>query len=303
MQKIKTFIYNFGQGIMNIHRNRMFSLAAIGTMTACLFLFGIFYFLLANFQYILKSTESTVGITVFFDDAVTGSDLEDIGNQILLRPDVVSITYVSPEETWEHYKENYLSDELAETFGDDNPLEYSASYTVYSNDVSLQTDLAEYIRGIPGVRQVNNSEEIADSLSGISTVVGYVSAVIIIILICVATFLIATTISMGISVRKEEISIMKLIGATDRFIREPYMVEGILLGLIGAAVPLLFLYAVYHRIIEYMTLKFENVFKSIQFLDIHTVFAALVPLSLLIGLGIGFLGSYVSLNRELRKIS
>lgn len=303
MFKISTLFYSLRQGIKNLRRNRMFSLASIGTMTACLFLFGIFYFVLSNLQSMLREAESTVGITVFFDDGTEADEIELIGNEILMNNAVKNIDYLSAEETWKRYKEEFLSEELAASFGEDNPLENSASYTVYTVKVEYQAAVADYIRSIKGVRQVNNSEEIAKNLQGVNRVVGYLSGAIIAVLLGVATFLIGTTISMGVSVRKQEISIMKLIGAADYFIRGPFIVEGIILGTIGAIIPVLLLYGLYSKLTEYVAEHFSSALQSFHFVDIQTIFSALVPLSLLIGLGIGFLGSYVTLNRELRKIN
>jgi len=303
MFRIRTLFYSLGQGIKNLGRNRMFSLASIGTMTACLFLFGIFYFLLMNLQQMLVETESNVGITVFFDDGAGDDIIEDIGQQILKNEMVDRIEYLSAEEAWENYKKEFLTDELAESFGSDNPLADSASYTVYTTQVEYQKPVAEYLAGIEGVRQVNSSQELADTLQGINRVVSYLSLAIIVILLAVATFLIGITISMGISVRKEEISIMKLIGAADYFIRGPYIVEGILLGVIGSILPLLLLGVLYRKLTEYIMERFYGAFSSFQFVDSATIFAALVPISLLIGLGIGFLGSYITSSRQLQKIN
>lgn len=303
MFKIRTLLYSLGQGIKNLGRNRMFSLASIGTMTACLFLFGIFYFLLMNLQQMLVETESNVGITVFFDDGAGDDRIEEIGQQILKNEMVERIEYLSAAEAWENYKEEFLTEELAESFGSDNPLADSASYTVYTTQVEYQKSVAEYLAGIEGVRQVNSSQELADTLQGINRVVSYLSLAIVVILLAVATFLIGITISMGISVRKEEISIMKLIGAADYFIRGPYIVEGILLGVIGSILPLLLLGVLYRKLTEYITERFFSVFSSFQFVDSATLFAALVPISLLIGLGIGFLGSYITSSRQLQKIN
>ena len=303
MFKIRTLLYSLGQGIKNLGRNRMFSLASIGTMTACLFLFGIFYFLLMNLQQMLVETESNVGITVFFDDGAGDDRIEEIGQQILKNEMVERIEYLSAAEAWENYKEEFLTEELAESFGSDNPLADSASYTVYTTQVEYQKPVAEYLAGIEGVRQVNSSQDLADTLQGINRVVSYLSLAIVVILLAVATFLIGITISMGISVRKEEISIMKLIGAADYFIRGPYIVEGILLGVIGSILPLLLLGVLYRKLTEYITERFFSVFSSFQFVDSATLFAALVPISLLIGLGIGFLGSYITSSRQLQKIN
>ena len=163
--------------------------------------------------------------------------------------------------------------------------------------------MKEYLEEIEGVRQVNSSQELADTLQGINRGVSVLSLAIILILLAVATFLIGITISMGISVRKEEIAIMKLIGAADYFIRGPYIVEGILLGVIGSILPLLLLGVLYRKLTEYVAERFYSAFSSFQFVDSATIFAALIPISLLIGLGIGFLGSYITSSRQLQKIN
>ena len=216
---------------------------------------------------------------------------------------VERIEYLSAEDAWNRYKEEFLTEELAETFGTDNPLADSASYTVYTTKVEYQKPVVEYIKGIEGIRQVNSSQELADTLQGVNKVVSYLSLAIILILLAVATFLIGITISMGISVRREEISIMKLIGAADYFIRGPYIVEGILLGIIGSILPLVLLRVLYQKLTEYIAERFYSAFSTFQFVDSATIFSALIPLSLLIGLGIGFLGSYVTSSRQLQKIN
>ena len=303
MFRLRTLFYSLSQGVKNLGRNRMFSLASIGTMTACLFLFGIFYFLLMNLQQMLVETESTVGITVFFEEGTDKDKVERIGQDILRSDMVDRIEYLSAEDAWKNYKEEFLTEELAKSFGTDNPLADSSSYTVYTTKVEYQNDVVEYLKQIEGVRQVNSSQELADTLQGVNRVVGYLSLVIILILLAVATFLIGITISMGISVRKEEISIMKLIGAADYFIRGPYIVEGILLGIIGSVLPLLLLGVLYQKLTAYITERFYSAFSTVQFVDSATIFSALIPLSLLIGLGIGFLGSYVTSSRQLQKIN
>ncbi|MDF2589030.1 MAG: cell division protein FtsX [Anaerocolumna sp.] len=279
----------------------MFSLASIGTISACLFLFGIFYFIVVNFQYMIKTAETQVGVTVFFAEGISEDRIKEIGDEIKVRAEVSSVEYISAEDTWENYKEKYLSPELAETFGNDNPLADSASYSVYINDVSMQKSLVKYIENIEGVRQVNHSDSIADTFKNFNAFAGYVSAGIIIILLGVSIFLISTTVTMGISVRKEEISIMKLIGATDSFIRSPFIVEGVIIGIIGAFIPIIGLYFIYHKLISYITEKYINIFHAFTFLETKEIFMTLVPVSLCIGIGIGFIGSYMTIRKHLRR--
>ena len=302
MRNISSFFYGVGQGVKNIFRNRMFSLASIGTMSACLFLFGVFYIVLSNFQYIVKSAETNVGITVFFDDGISEDRIEQIRADISKRAEVYRVEYVSADEAWEEYKATKLSPELAETFGNDNPLENSSSLTVFLSDVSMQAVLERYIRGIDGVRKLNDSAGVADTLAGINKAITVVSAVIIVVLLFVAAFLIGMTVSTGVSVRKREISIMKLIGASNYFIRIPYVVEGILIGLVGAVIPLVILHLAYKSTTDALASKFSTMLNSVSFLQMSDIMKVLIPVSLLIGVGIGYIGSSLTLNKQLKKI-
>ena len=302
MHRISTFFYGIGQGIKNIFRNRMFSLASIGTMAACLFLFGAFYTILTNFQFIVKNAETNVGITVFFEENITEDEIFDLKSQIMTRAEVHKVEYTSAEEAWEDYKLNRLSPELAASFGDDNPLENSASFTIYLNDVTMQDSLVRFVGGLKGVRKVNDAESVADTLAGFNKVLTAVSGVIIVILLLVAAFLIGMTISTGVSVRRQEISIMKLIGASNYFIRIPFVVEGILIGIIGAVIPLVVIKFAYAKIISMLAEKFTSAFMVISFLEERTVMRTLAPISVLIGVGIGFIASTFTLKRQLRKI-
>ena len=165
-----------------------------------------------------------------------------------------------------------------------------------------QKAVTEYIRQITGVRQVNSAETLTETLQSINNGVMYVSFALIVLLLAIATFLISITISMGVSAHSEEISIMKLIGATDYFVRGPYIVEGVLIGIIGSIIPLVLLRFSYQKITELILERFSSNFDMIVFLPASTLFKALIPLALLIGIGVSFLGSFLTLNRELRKI-
>ena len=127
--KISTHMYNIGQGLKNVWRNKMFSLASIATMTACIFLFGIFYSLGANFQSMVKTAEEGVAVTVFFNEGTSKARIEEIGKEISKRPEVASYDYISAEQAWEDYQKEYFGDNpaLAAGFADDNPLANSAN--------------------------------------------------------------------------------------------------------------------------------------------------------------------------------
>ena len=300
--RISTFFYSIRQGIKNIWRNKMFSLASIATMAACIFLFGLFFAIVTNFQSMVREAEEGVAVTVLFDDDITPQQIAEIGDLIKVRPEVAAYNFKSADDAWEEFSQIYFegNEEWAEGFGDDNPLQKSESYEIYLNDVSMQDSLVVYLENIDGVREVRRSEIVANTLSDFNRLIGYVSAGIILILLCVAVFLISNNVTVGIAVRKEEIAIMKLIGATDYFVRAPFVVEGILIGLIGSILPLLLLYVMYSRMIVYIMEKFNFLSSLMNFLPVGQVFRTLTPVALLLGVGIGFLGSFMTIRKHLK---
>lgn len=300
--RISTFFYTIKQGIVNIWKNKLFSLASIATMTACIFLFGLFYMIVVNFQSMVKDAESGVAVTVLFDEGISDQRIEEIGELISERPEVSHYDFISADEAWENFREVYFggNEAAAASFAGDNPLANSASYAIYMNDISMQDSLVTYLKSVDGVREVKQSQQVANTLTDFNSLIGYISAGVILILLGVAVFLISNTITVGISVRKEEIAIMKLIGATDYFVRAPFVVEGIVIGLIGAAIPLGILYVLYGKIVVYISDKFSFISNMMKFLSVNEIFHNLIPVALILGVGIGFIGSRITIRKHLR---
>ena len=315
--RISTFGYVGKQGVKNIWRNKMFSLASIATMSACIFLFGLFFSILVNFQYIIKSAEEGVAITVFFNDDAPEEQKKEIGEQLESRDDVSEVKYVSSDDAWAEFQKEYFGDnpELAEGFKDDNPLAGSDNYEVYMKTVkgdnkdliakskslsATQQDLVKFAQSLDGVRQVNKSDVVANTLSSVNMLVAYVSIAIIAILLGVSIFLISNTVTTGITVRKEEIAIMKYIGAKDFVVRSPFVIEGLIIGLFGAVIPLALLYFLYDKAVVYIMEKFSILKNIITFLPVGNVYIYLLPIGLAMGIGIGFLGSYFTVRKHLR---
>lgn len=299
--RISTFFYTLKQGVINIFRNKWFSLASLATISACLFILGLFYAVIVNFQSIVHSAEEGVSVTILFQPGTSEEQMMEIGARIEAREDVSRVEFTSAEEAWAFYKENYIPEEFSDGFPEgDNPLQDSASYEIYMQDISRQEALVEYLETIPEIRDVNKSELAALTLTGVNALVAYASAGIILILLLVSVFLISNTVMIGISVRKEEINIMKYIGATDFFVRSPFVVEGMLIGLIGAAIPLGFIYTLYNVVLSYVMERFSMLSSLLSFVTVEEVFHVLVPVSLGLGVGIGFLGSFTTVRKHLR---
>ena len=302
MKKSSPFFYCLGQGLKSISRNKVFSLASIVTVAACVFLIGVFLAAVFNMTHIVREAEESVCITVFFEEGLTEEEIMDIGAQIRTWPEVSTTSYTSADQAWTNFKNDYFKDhpELAEGFADDNPLANSASYEVYLEDIELQEAISERLRELPGIRQVNRSEVTAGALSDIGRVVGIVSIALIVILLAVSIFLIANTIVTGITVRREEIQIMKYVGASDFFVKSPFIFEGILIGLTGAIIPLIILFLIYNGAISYIMGQLQTLTSVFTFLPVWSIFRILIPVALVIGAGIGIIGSSIATGKHIK---
>ena len=304
VMRISTFWFCMKQGLVNICRNIWFSLASTAIISACIFLFCVFFSVITNIEYMVRTAETTMGITVFFDENLTEDEIKDIGAKIESDKSgmIKEIKFVSAEEAWDSFKSEYFGDEeaLAEGFADDNPLAGSSSYEIRLNNITDQDGMVAYLEGLSGVRKVNYSNSAATGLASFNKILGLLFGVLIAMLLAVAVFLISNTVSVGIAVRKEEIGIMKYIGATDAFVRAPFLLEGMVLGVVGAAVPLIVLYFCYNGAISYILTRFNVLTGVVDFIPVWQIYQTLLPISLGLGIGIGLIGSFFTTRKHLR---
>ncbi|MBO5999705.1 MAG: permease-like cell division protein FtsX [Lachnospiraceae bacterium] len=296
--RINTFFYCVGQGFKNLFRNKWFALASIATITACLFMVGVLYSIVLNFRHVVQSVEQNVSVTVFFIDGTTEDQILQRKVEIEERPEVADVTYLSADEAWESFKVDYLG-EYSEGFTE-NPLEGMSNLEINLADVSLQDELVSFLRALPEVREVNYSSVTAETLTGANSVIAYASIGIVLLLFAVSVFLISNTIAMGIELRKEEISIMKYVGGTDFFVRSPFVIEGLVIGLVGSVIPLVILYFFYTKVNSYVTSRFPALTNILNLLTIQDIFRTLVPFCIIIGVAIGFFGSWFTVRKHLR---
>ena len=295
--RISNIFYAIGQSFRNMGKNKGYTCASIATISACLFMFGLFFSVLFNIRSIMNTAEQGVSVTVFFQEGTTEDEILQLKVAVEERPEVSRVEYVSAEQAWEGFSQDYLQG-YTDGFTE-NPLASSANLEIYLSDVSKQADLVNYLEGLNQVRLVNRSELTADTLSGANTLIMYASIAIIAMLLVVSVFLISNTIAMGITTHWEEISIMKYIGATDLFVRAPYVIEGVMIGLVGTVIPLILVYWLYNKAVEVITGKFSVLMNFLQFQSVDAVFHYLLPVSLVLGVGIGFFGSIITVRKHL----
>ena len=285
-------------------RNVWFSLASTAIVSACIFLFCVFFSIITNIEYMVTMAETTMGITVFFDEDLSEAEIQALGEQIQSDKAglIKSMNFISAEEAWNSFQTDYFGEEadLAEGFAEDNPLAGSASYEIFLKNISSQDDMVKYLETLNGVRKVNYSSTAAAGLTSFNRILAMLFGAIIIMLLAVAVFLISNTISVAAEFRKNENKIMRLIGATNFMIRAHFVVEGMMIGLVGAAIPLAAMYFLYLNTVEYVTEKFRLLSGLIRFLPVGQVYPEMAAISLALGGGLGFIVSFMTIRKHLR---
>ncbi len=187
-----------------------------------------------------------------------------------------------------------------EGFEGNNPLKESDSYEITLKEVKSYQQVVSHLETIDGVRKVRYSEGAAEGMTKINTMGTYLAGGIILILMAVSIFLVSNTVSIGVAVREEEISIMKLIGAANGFIKAPFRAEGMIIGILGSLIPTAIIFAGYEGIINWMNDKFHVVTVFMKFVPIQQIMLYLLPLALLVGIVMGFLGSSITIRKYLK---
>jgi cell division transport system permease protein len=276
-------------------RNRLMSLASMSTVALSLLILGLFLLGAVNLNHIASTLENQVEVTAYLDDALSPADNEKLTEEVRNIPGVREATFVSKEEALERLKEQFGERrDLLAAVEKNNPLRNAVEVrTLTPQDVK---PVVEELKKLPGVAKVSFKEEIIERLFALTRAIRYVGLGIAILLIAGTVFLISNTIRLTVFARRREIAIMKLVGATDWFIRWPFLLEGICLGFIGS-LPALLLVGRFYRWLA------ANVYSTLPFIPLLSPDQVLGHLSLLLmGLGIlvGGLGSAISVRRFLR---
>ena len=236
--------YFFSQAFNSISRNRLLSLATVTTVTVCILILGIAMLLFLNTSNLMSNLESDVEINAFLNKDLTQSQIADVKTQIEALPGIDSVLFVSKDQALQNLQKSFGGESynLGTTMGR-NPL--PNSYQIKAKDPHNVPALAAQIGQLYGVDKVNYGEGLVERLFKLTQWIRTISIVIILLLSMGAVFLIATTIRLAIYARRKEIYLMKLIGATDWFVRWPFFLEGVLLGSAGALIALILLIAGY----------------------------------------------------------
>ena len=292
---LRNFRYFIVQGFKGITSNSLMSLASVCIVIASLVLFGVFVLFGANLNYISSQIREQCEINVYLPKTADRDTVRKIGSELAKIPNVKNARLYTKEERFQNYKDSIYSGqtEVIDILQEDNPLR--DAYILELTDVELANTVAEAAGKVEGIEEVKNSQHIFQKIISITNGVRHLSIWLIAVLALISVFIISNTIKLGMFSRRKEINIMKFVGATNWFIRFPFMIEGMLLGIIGAVVSAFVVLCGYNA----LTPQFAEFLGELEVLKFDEVLSLVIWSFAALGVGIGIIGSYMSIRKHL----
>lgn len=297
--KYNVLTYLIGEGISNIFKNKKQAASSFGTMCVIMIFFGLCFIIVGNFNNFIKQVEAEQGIQVYILNDATDDEIKKLGEEINEIDGVNTIEFVSKEEALQHMKDRFGEKAyLLSPYEQGNVL--PSSYIVTLTDLGKSNEVQGKIKELEKVKRITSSDETIEMLVKIGKGVKIGSYVIIIALIGLSIFIISNTIKLTVYARRKEISIMKYVGATNSFIRWPFVVEGIIIGLFSGAISLAIIAGIYMGICQSAGFVSFLAKLGLQLLEFSEMFNLILIIYLILGVGIGVLGSSLSMRKYLK---
>ncbi|MCL2415718.1 MAG: permease-like cell division protein FtsX [Defluviitaleaceae bacterium] len=295
--RIRNIKYYFREVLKSLIRNKIMTVTSVATVASCISIVIASLAIAANVSLFLRYLESTVGITIIIDNSVENNRVSEMYAEIGQNPNVSSIDFISAEQALENLAVSFPdgSEEIILSLADNNPLR--RSFVLALNDIRAQRELILYLESIEGVVSVNHAAALTDILININNFVSLFNLLIIVILAILSVVIIMNTIKLTVNNRRTEILIMKYVGATDWFIKWPFVIEGIVIGIMGAIVPLIVSWLGYDRVVDAITSV--PIVGELPYLSAIEFFPLFSPIIVLMGAFIGIFGSMTSMRKYL----
>lgn len=288
--------YLISEGFSNLLKNKKSTWAALTIMCMSMFMFGLFFVLGENINYVAGQVEEEQGIRVFLDYDVTATDISQIETEIRSINGTNMVKYISRTEYMNEQKEL-----LGEDAGVLEGAEYyfQDSFLVTLTDLELNSQVQDQIRKIDKVETIESSNETIESLVNITKGIRMVTFAILVILVFISIFIITNTIKLTVHARRKEISIMKYVGATNSFVRTPFVIEGILIGIMSSFLSVVLVGGIYNWCANKMRLSetIQNI--NVDILSFNELFTQIIIVYVILGVGIGIIGSTISMRKYL----
>ncbi len=292
--------YLIGEGFSNVFKNKKSTGASLMIMCATMIIFGVFLILGENINHFVQEVEEAQGIQVFATDEATDEQIQKLGEDIQKVNGVNTIEYKSKEAALDQMKQKFSeNEELLEGYEGENNI-FTASYVVTLTDLNLSGQVQEEISKLDNVKKITSSDETVSTLIDLANGVKIVTGVILVLLVVISVFIIANTIKLTVHARRKEISIMKYVGATNGFIRWPFIVEGMIIGIIASAISIVLVAVAYNFIAEQMVNSQFMKMVGVSLVGFSDMFSSIIVVYMLLGIGIGALGSIISMRKYLK---
>ena len=289
------FRYFFHEGVSNMFSHGFMSFAAIGATVACLLIMGTFTLVAVNADALLKELESQNEILAYVDDSYTEEQAQALQTQLEAVPNVASATYISKEEATKSFQEQYPDEQM---FQDLKPEIFRDRYAIHIQDLAKTEQTVQALSGVSGIVKVNAYEEISNGFITVRNVATVVSVALILILFVVSVFIISNTIKLTTFDRREEIAIMRMVGATNGFIRWPFVYEGFMLGVLGAVIAFFLQWGLYAAVANGVAAN--DTLQLMHIVDFKTLWAPVAAVFAAAGILIGVGGSLSAIRKFLQ---
>ena len=290
--------YLIGEGFSNVFKNKKSTGASLVIMCATMIIFGVFLILGENINHFVDNLKADQGFSVFIKVDATQEEIDKVGEEIRAIDGVNTVDFVSKDDALNIMRER-LKDTKGVLDGFDKEL-LKTSYTVTVTDLSKSKDIQNQINGIENVAKIESSDETVAALVNIANGIRIVTGVILILLIIISVFIISNTIKLTVHARRKEISIMKYVGATNSFIRWPFVVEGMIIGIIASLISIVIVGGAYNFIAnEVVNAEFMQMING-SLVSFQDMLSSIIIVYMLLGIGIGALGSIISMREYLK---
>ena len=293
--------YFIGEGFSNVFKNKKSTGASLMIMCATMIIFGIFLILGENINHFVEGVESEQGIQVFVKNEATQEQIDELGEKIRAIDGVSTVEFVSKDEALEQMKERFGDrQDLLEGYEGENNI-FTASYVVTLTDLTKSQAVQDQINTYSDVvKKINSKDEVVTTLINLANGIKIVTGVILVLLIVISIFIIANTIKLTVHARRKEISIMKYVGATNGFIRWPFIVEGMIIGILASVISIIIVGGAYSFIAEKLVNAEFMQLINMNLISFSDMFNSIIFVYMLLGIGIGVLGSVISMRKYLK---
>ena len=291
--------YLLGEGFRNVFKNKKSTGASLMIMCATMIIFGIFLILGENINHFVEEVESVQGIQVFINNDATQEQIDELGDKIRGIDGVSTIEYVTKEQALEQMKERFGDQQDLLAGYEENNI-FPASYVVTMTDLSKSKEVQDQILTFENVKKITSKDDTVSTLINLANGIKIVTGVILLLLVIISIFIIANTIKLTVHARRREISIMKYVGATNGFIRWPFIVEGMIIGIFASIISIVIVGLAYSFIAQSLVnSEFMQVI-NMSLVTFSDMFNSIIFVYMLLGIGIGAMGSVISMRKYLK---